>query len=265
MAVQIQIRRGTAAAWTSADPTLAAGEFAIETDTDKYKIGDGSTAWTSLGYSSLPSNVLPLTGGAMTGAITTNSTFDGVDIATRDAILTSTTTTADAALPKAGGAMTGAITTNSTFDGVDIATRDAILTSTTTTAGAALPKAGGTLSGTVDAADQILQRPVMKDYAETKVAMAAHAVDLSLGNVQTYTLSGAQTLTFTNPPATGSAGSFTLIVTNGASATLTWPTSVDWAGGTAPTLTAAGVDILTFLTVDGGVIWYGFAAGLAMA
>jgi hypothetical protein len=168
-------------------------------------------------------------------------------------------------LPLAGGAMTGAITTNSTFDGVDIAVRDAILTSTTTTAGAALPKAGGTLSGTVDAADQILQRPVMKDYAETKVAMAAHAVDLSLGTVQTYTLSGAQTLTFTNPPATGSAGSFTLIVTNGASATLTWPTSVDWAGGTAPTLTASGVDILTFLTVDGGVIWYGFAAGLAMA
>ena len=52
---------------------------------------------------------LPLTGGAMTGAITTNSTFDGVDIATRDAVLTSTTTTANAALPKAGGTMTGNI------------------------------------------------------------------------------------------------------------------------------------------------------------
>ena len=52
-------------------------------------------------------------------------------------------------LPLAGGAMTGAITTNSTFDGVDIATRDAILTSTTTTAGAALPKAGGTMTGTI--------------------------------------------------------------------------------------------------------------------
>ena len=50
-------------------------------------------------------------------------------------------------LQKTGGAMTGAITTNSTFDGVDIATRDAILTSTTTTAGAALPKAGGTMTG----------------------------------------------------------------------------------------------------------------------
>ncbi len=58
-------------------------------------------------------------------------------------------TTANAALPKSGGAMTGAITTNSTFDGVDIATRDAVLTSTTTTANAALPKAGGTITGTV--------------------------------------------------------------------------------------------------------------------
>ena len=43
----------------------------------------------------------------------------------------------DAKLPLAGGAMTGAITTNSTFDGVDIAVRDSVLTSTTTTATAA--------------------------------------------------------------------------------------------------------------------------------
>ena len=55
------------------------------------------------------SGKLSLSGGAMTGAITTNSTFDGVDIATRDAVLTSTTTTANAALPKAGGTMTGTI------------------------------------------------------------------------------------------------------------------------------------------------------------
>jgi len=180
--------------------------------------------------------------------------------------LIATTTVANDALPKTGGAMTGAITTNSTFDGVDIATRDAILTSTTTTAGtanttanAALPKAGGTLSGTIVAADNIIQGPVLKDYAETKVAMAANAVDLSLGNVQTKTISGAQTLTFTNPPASGTAGSFTLILTNGGSATVTWPTSVDWPAATAPTLTAAGVDVLVFTTIDGGTIWYGMA------
>jgi hypothetical protein len=47
---QIQTRRGTAAQWTSANPTLAAGEWGYETDTGKIKIGNGSTAWNSLGY-----------------------------------------------------------------------------------------------------------------------------------------------------------------------------------------------------------------------
>lgn len=53
MAVRIQLRRGTAAAWTSANPTLLSGELGLETDTQLYKIGDGSTAWTSLGYARL--------------------------------------------------------------------------------------------------------------------------------------------------------------------------------------------------------------------
>jgi hypothetical protein len=51
MAVQIQIRNGTASAWTSANPTLAVGEMGAETDTGRFKIGNGSTAWNSLGYS----------------------------------------------------------------------------------------------------------------------------------------------------------------------------------------------------------------------
>lgn len=50
MADMIQIRRDTASNWTSANPTLAQGELGAETDTSKIKIGDGSTAWTSLGY-----------------------------------------------------------------------------------------------------------------------------------------------------------------------------------------------------------------------
>lgn len=50
MAVQIQLRRDTAANWTSANPTLAAGEVGIETDTGKLKIGTGATAWNSLAY-----------------------------------------------------------------------------------------------------------------------------------------------------------------------------------------------------------------------
>ena len=81
-----------------------------------------STDYATAAQGTLATAALPKSGGAMTGAITTNSTFDGVDIATRDGVLTSTTTTANAALPKSGGAMTGAITTNSTFDGRDVAT-----------------------------------------------------------------------------------------------------------------------------------------------
>ena len=51
MANKIQIRRDTASNWTSSNPTLSQGEQGYETDTGKLKIGNGSTAWTSLGYS----------------------------------------------------------------------------------------------------------------------------------------------------------------------------------------------------------------------
>jgi hypothetical protein len=50
MASIIQLRGGTASAWTSANPTLAQKEMGIETDTNKIKLGDGVTAWTGLGY-----------------------------------------------------------------------------------------------------------------------------------------------------------------------------------------------------------------------
>ena len=48
--VRVQVRKDTASNWTTANPTLAVGEFGFETDTGKLKIGDGSTAWTSLAY-----------------------------------------------------------------------------------------------------------------------------------------------------------------------------------------------------------------------
>lgn len=50
MADRIQIRRDTAANWTTANPVLAQGEEGWETDTGNMKIGDGSTHWASLAY-----------------------------------------------------------------------------------------------------------------------------------------------------------------------------------------------------------------------
>jgi hypothetical protein len=130
--------------------------------------------------------------------------------------------------------------------------------------------AGSKLANPLDLEDGVLQRPELKDYSETVNAIGSTGggtqdIDLTLGNVVTATVdTSANTFTFSNPPASGKAGSFTLILTNGGSQTVNWPAAVDWAGGTAPTLTTAGVDVLTFTTVDGGTIWYGFAAGLDM-
>ena len=137
--------------------------------------GSGVLSWAT--DSTTDSTKLPLAGGAMTGAITTNSTFDGVDVATRDAVLTSTTTTAGAALPKAGGALTGAVTTNSTFDGVDIATRDAVLTSTTTTANAALPKAGGAMTGVLSVPDGSTSSPSITNTGDLDTGISFPAIN----------------------------------------------------------------------------------------
>ena len=71
MADRIQIRRDTAANWTSANPVLAQAELGLETDTGKLKAGDGSTAWTSLSYYTLGT-----TGAAMYSDATANFTGD---------------------------------------------------------------------------------------------------------------------------------------------------------------------------------------------
>ena len=135
-----------------------------------------------------------------------------------------------------------------------------------------LPLAGGTLSGAVVAADQIISRAVFKDYGETAVTNATsgatETLDLESGNVFDLTLTANCTITLSNPPASGTSGSFTLILRQDGtgSRTVTWPASVDWASATAPTLTtdASAVDVLTFMTVDGGTIWLGFVAGQAL-
>lgn len=50
MSIRIQIRRGVSAEWTLKNPVLAEGELALESDTKRYKIGDGVSGWNSLGY-----------------------------------------------------------------------------------------------------------------------------------------------------------------------------------------------------------------------
>ncbi|NBT47878.1 MAG: hypothetical protein EBT07_08695, partial [Actinobacteria bacterium] len=72
MATKIQLRRGTAAQWTSNNTVvLFAGEPGVESDTGKFKIGDGSTQWGSLPYSSvLPGDLSELSQDAVNTALT---------------------------------------------------------------------------------------------------------------------------------------------------------------------------------------------------
>ena len=119
-------------------------------------------------------------------------------------------------------------------------------------------------------ADGVVQRPELKDYAETKTALSAAAtvdIDLTTGNVFTITPDQNTTFTFSNPSATGKSCAFTLVWTQDSSdRTIAWPGTVDWAGGSAPDVTSGSgkIDIYTFFTLDAGTIWYGFQAGADM-
>lgn len=62
MAVQIQLRRGTATEWSAANPVLAEGEIGVELDTFKWKVGNGVAPWNSLPYSTGPAGTSGATG-----------------------------------------------------------------------------------------------------------------------------------------------------------------------------------------------------------
>ena len=103
-----------------------------------------------------------------------------------------------------------------------------------------------------------------KSYNETYVSLSAASsvtIDCETGNVFALTTGQNTTLVFSNPPASGTAYGFTLKLTAGGGHSITYPGSVDFAGGTAPDAPASGeTDVLVFITVDGGTNWYGALA-----
>ena len=168
-----------------------------------------------------------------------------------------------------------------------------------TQTGAMLRDGSTPATGDHDWADQELQRPLLTDYAEALDSPAAAAtvdLDLELGNVFDVTRDQNTTFTFSNPPVRDSgdrltledgsgillletgdalllefrvAGSFTLVLRQDGTGgwTTTWPASVAWEAGLPPTLSTDPnlVDMLSFLTVDGGTTWFGFMGGVNFA
>ena len=100
----------------------------------------------------------------------------------------------------------------------------------------------------------------------TALSGTTPSVDCTVGDAFTLTKSGNTTFTFSSAPTSGLSFAFTLKITAGGTHTLTWPGTVDWAGGSAPDAPASGeVDMYVFMTTDGGTNWYGFLAGDALA
>ena len=116
-----------------------------------------------------------------------------------------------------------------------------------------VPATGGTFTGELTATS----------YNETYESLSGTTptVDCHNGNVFALSTTGNTTFTFSNPPASGTAFGFMLKLTAGGTHTITYPSSVDWAGATAPDAPASGeTDVLVFTTVDGGTTWYGALA-----
>jgi len=255
---------------------LGDGEMIVGDGTTDPVAESGATLRTSIGLGSIAtqaSDSVSITGGSITG-ITDLTVADGG--------------TGASSLTDGGvllGSGTGAITAMAVLGDGEMIVGDGT-TDPVAESGATLRTSIGlgtmavvntnavpaqTLAGAVTGADQTVSAINLKDYGEITNAIGATGggtqdIDLNAGNSVTATVdTSANTFTFSNPTASDELCGFTLELTNGGSQTVNWPASVDWAGGSAPTLTTSGVDYLVFWTVNGGTRWYGALVGLAFA
>lgn len=112
--------------------------------------------------------------------------------------------------------------------------------------------------------DNLLQRAVLQDFSidqQTVSGESSTTIDYTAGSYVILNLTAnIGTLTLSNPPAGTAVGSMRLkVVQDSTARTITWPASVEWPGGTAPTLPTGSGDVcfIDLWTDDGGTTWYG--------
>src|SRR3989344_2801911 len=121
--------------------------------------------------------------------------------------------------------------------------------------------------------DGRVDRAFLRDYGELAVGGSAsvnagslYTVGLESGNYFNLTLNSATcSLVFLNPFSSGTATTFSLVLNQDSTGgrLVTWPESVIWPGGSAPTLSsvASRFDVFNFTTLNGGAQWFGMVAG----
>jgi len=144
------------------------------------------------------------------------------------------------------------------------------VTSTGTVQGNAVTSSGPingssiTASGAMEA-QSMLATSLMENW-QTLGSSTSPTINCSQGNVFSISLSGDTSFSFSNVPASGTAFGITVEIYAIGNHNVTWPSSVKWAGGTAPDAPANGeTDIIGLYTRNGGTTWYGFLAGDAMS
>jgi len=163
-------------------------------------------------------------------------------------------------------AATVAITGGSIVGITDLALADGG-TGASTQAGAftAIVAAGGTMTGEINHADQLVTRPLLKDYSIESEAVTSAAgiltLDMTTGNAFTVTLSeNIAAVVVSNPPAPGTFGELWLAFTQppAQNYTVTWAATYLFPGGTDHAMSAGDneVDVLHLKTVNGGTTWF---------
>jgi hypothetical protein len=261
MATRMQQRRGTAAQWIStnggAGPVLNAGEMGWESDTNKFKIGDGVNNWTSLDYfADINSTVNPAFGSSIT--------FEGATANDFETTLAITDPTADRTItiPDVTGTV---ITTGNLSDITNIGVFTSTITMEGSTANdfeltlsAGDPTADRTLTFP-DATDTLVGRATTDTLTNKSISLGSNTVTSTLAQLNTAvsdadvaSLAGTETLTnktLTTPVISS--------ITNGA-ATLTLPTSTGTIALTTDipsgVVTESGTQTLTNKTLTSPVI-----------
>jgi hypothetical protein len=214
--IKLQVRRDTAVNWTNNNPELLPGEIGFETDTGKLKIGRVSGQL----WNDLA--YISLVIGDHSHNITDINSF-GNNV---ESIILNFVADSDEIIK----------TYHSQTDTISFTLSNTLSS----------PK---TVSG-LWTFNQVLKKRIDLGNISGTVNIDCSSASYFVGSI-----TGPTTLTVSNVPAGNVVSSITLRITNG-DTSVTWPASFKWDSGTAPTLTAAGKDIFTFITDDNGTTWY---------
>ena len=130
----------------------------------------------------------------------------------------------------------------------------------------ALALTGGTITGQLEVTEDLIARGYLENTSAPTISSGTLTLNLNTSRIFLVSLNAnITTLTISNTPsASSTAVSFTVVLTaDGTARSVTWPASIKWADGTAPTLTSTNnkKDVLSFVSTDNGTSWLGFVGG----